>query len=81
MERRWSGNARRLSHADRAQIELLQLDRGEIRVAEYLVELPPKGLLEAKLRAGERTGGRSSIKPLHSSILEIDFAEVNRNLH
>jgi YhcG PDDEXK nuclease domain len=25
---------------DREQIELLQLDRGEIRVAEYLVELP-----------------------------------------
>ena len=24
------------------QIELLQLDRGEIRVAEYLVELPPR---------------------------------------
>jgi len=34
---------------NREQIELLQLDRGEIRVAEYLVELPPKGLLEAKL--------------------------------
>jgi len=24
------------------QIELLQIDRGEIRVAEYLVELPPR---------------------------------------
>jgi hypothetical protein len=32
---------------NREQIELLQLDRGEIRVAEYLVELPPKGLREA----------------------------------
>lgn len=31
------------------QIELLQLDRGEIRVAEYLVELPPREVLEAKL--------------------------------
>ena len=31
------------------QIELLQLDRGEIRVAEYLVELPPREILEAKL--------------------------------
>jgi len=34
---------------DREQIELLQLDRGEIRVAEYLVELPPREMLEAKL--------------------------------
>jgi len=34
---------------NRAQIELLQLDRGEIRVAEYLVELPPREMLEAKL--------------------------------
>lgn len=38
----------------REQIELLQLDRGEIRVAEYLVELPPKGLLEAKLHEAIR---------------------------
>jgi hypothetical protein len=34
---------------NRKQIDLLQLDRGDIGVAEYLVELPPKGLLEAKL--------------------------------
>jgi hypothetical protein len=27
----------------------LQLDRGEIRVAEYLAELPPREILEAKL--------------------------------
>ncbi|MCK9564506.1 MAG: hypothetical protein M0Q43_00485 [Methanothrix sp.] len=39
---------------NREQIELLQLDRGEIRVAEYLVELPPKGLLEAKLHKAIR---------------------------
>jgi predicted nuclease of restriction endonuclease-like (RecB) superfamily len=39
---------------NREQIELLQLDRGEIRVAEYLVELPPKGLLEAKLHEAIR---------------------------
>ena len=38
----------------REQIELLQLDQGEIRVAEYLVELPPKGLLEAKLHEAIR---------------------------
>jgi hypothetical protein len=34
---------------NREQIELLQFDRGEVRVAEYLEELPPKGLREAKL--------------------------------
>jgi hypothetical protein len=39
---------------NREQIELLQLDRGVIRVAEYLVELPPKGLLEAKLHEAIR---------------------------
>jgi hypothetical protein len=39
---------------NREQIELLQPDRGEIRVAEYLVELPPKGLLEAKLHEAIR---------------------------
>ena len=37
------------------QIELLQLDRGEIRVAEYLVELPPREMLEAKLHEAIRT--------------------------
>jgi len=36
------------------QIELLQLDRGEIRVAEYLVELPPREILEAKLHEAIR---------------------------
>jgi predicted nuclease of restriction endonuclease-like (RecB) superfamily len=41
---------------NREQIELLQLDRGEIRVAEYLVELPPKGLLEARLHEAIRLG-------------------------
>jgi hypothetical protein len=35
-------------------IELLQLDRGEIRVAEYLVELPPREMLEAKLHEAIR---------------------------
>ncbi|VVB69195.1 Uncharacterised protein [uncultured archaeon] len=39
---------------NREQIELLQLDRGEIRVAEYLVELPPKEMLEAKLHEAIR---------------------------
>ena len=42
------------SEKNREQIELLQLDRGEIRVAEYLVELPPRELLEAKLHEAIR---------------------------
>lgn len=29
--------------------ELLKLDRGEIRVAKYLIELTPRKMLEAKL--------------------------------
>jgi predicted nuclease of restriction endonuclease-like (RecB) superfamily len=32
------------------RIELLQMDRGNIRVAQYLTELPPKKLLQAKLQ-------------------------------
>jgi hypothetical protein len=39
---------------NREQIELLQLDRGEIRVVEYLMELPPRKMLEAKLHAAIR---------------------------
>jgi hypothetical protein len=31
-------------------VELLQLDRSGIRVATYLTELPPRHLLERKLR-------------------------------
>lgn len=33
------------------QVELLELDKSSIRVATYLTELPPKALLERKLRA------------------------------
>jgi len=44
---------------EREQIELLQLDRGEIRVAEYLVELPPKKMLEAKLHEAMRLARES----------------------
>jgi predicted nuclease of restriction endonuclease-like (RecB) superfamily len=54
--------------ADKSEehIELLQLDRSSIRVAEYLTELPPRQLLESKLHAAikaardrmeARTGG------------------------
>jgi predicted nuclease of restriction endonuclease-like (RecB) superfamily len=37
------------SEKNQEQIELLQLDRGEIRVAEYLTGLPPQSILQAKL--------------------------------
>jgi hypothetical protein len=42
------------SERDHEQIELLKLDRGRIRVAEYLTELPPRYLLEAKLHEAIR---------------------------
>lgn len=47
------------------QIELLELDRSGIHVAEYLVELPPKKLLRNKLQqaiflARERIGNKPS---------------------
>lgn len=32
-------------------IELLMLDHGDIRVAQYLTELPPREVLQAKLHA------------------------------
>jgi predicted nuclease of restriction endonuclease-like (RecB) superfamily len=35
---------------DEEQIELLRLDEGEIRVAEYMTALPPRALLEEKFR-------------------------------
>jgi len=37
------------SESNREQVELLQLDQGEIRVAEYLTALPKKKLLASKL--------------------------------
>lgn len=37
------------SEGSKEQIELLQLDESGIRVAEYLIELPPKELLKKKL--------------------------------
>jgi predicted nuclease of restriction endonuclease-like (RecB) superfamily len=37
--------------AGQEQVELLQLDASGIRVATYLTELPPKDMLEKKLRA------------------------------
>ena len=38
------------SEKDHEDIELLQLEAGEIRVSEYLTSLPPRQLLEQKLR-------------------------------
>lgn len=38
------------SEKDQEQIELLQMTQGEIRVAEYLTDLPPQAVLQAKLR-------------------------------
>ena len=37
--------------AGEEQVELLQLGESGIRVATYLTELPPKALLQKKLRA------------------------------
>jgi hypothetical protein len=37
------------AEGSKEQIELLQLEDSEIRVAEYLVELPSKELLQKKL--------------------------------
>ncbi len=37
--------------AGQEQVELLQLGENGIRVATYLTELPPKALLQQKLRA------------------------------
>jgi predicted nuclease of restriction endonuclease-like (RecB) superfamily len=59
---RWLDKYERLPHEDAPlglilcaeagaeQVELLQLDQGSIRVAQYLTELPPLDLLQTKLR-------------------------------
>lgn len=47
------------SEKDREQIELLELDKGEIRVAEYLVEFPNRRLLESKLADAVRRAKES----------------------
>lgn len=38
------------SEKQQEQIELLELDKGHIRVSEYLTQLPPKELLAQKLQ-------------------------------
>jgi hypothetical protein len=42
------------SEKDHEQIELLELNLGEIRVAEYLIQLPDRHLLETTLAAAVR---------------------------
>lgn len=42
------------SGKDHEQVELLQLGEGEIRVAEYLTELPPREVLQNRLSAARR---------------------------
>src|SRR3974390_100028 len=48
--------------AGEEQVELLQLGASGIRVATYLAELPPKALLEKKLRAAARLAREQSKK-------------------
>jgi len=40
------------------QVELLQLDRSGIRVASYLTDLPPKDILQRRLRAATELARR-----------------------
>jgi predicted nuclease of restriction endonuclease-like (RecB) superfamily len=47
------------SEKDHEQIELLELEKGEIRVAEYLMQFPDRRLLEAKLAAAVRRAEES----------------------
>jgi predicted nuclease of restriction endonuclease-like (RecB) superfamily len=44
-------------------IELLMLDRGNIRVSQYLTELPPKAMLQAKLHAAIERARQRRIAP------------------
>lgn len=56
------------SEKDQEQIELLQMDQGEIRVAEYLTELPPQPILEARLhQAVQIARERMPIEPRSST--------------
>lgn len=50
------------SEKDQEQIELLQMTQGEIRVAEYLTELPPQPILQAKLREAVRVAREQIVK-------------------
>ena len=54
------------SEKDHEQIELLELNKGEIRVAEYLLQLPERQLLEAKLADAVRRAEESVRQKLES---------------
>lgn len=58
------------SEKKQEQIELLELDKGHIRVAEYMTQLPPKELLAEKLHTAIKVA-RNKItatpSPLHNS--------------
>ena len=63
--------------ASRGQIELLELDKAGIAVAEYWTDLPPKALLEEKIQmilqeAQERLARRKSL-PLGKSTRQLDY--------
>jgi len=63
--------------ASRSQIELLELDKSGIAVAEYWTSLPPKAMLEEKIQsilseAQERLSRRKSLQ-INSGKKEIDY--------
>ena len=65
------------TEASRGQIELLELDKSGIAVAEYWTELPPKAVLEDKIHlilseAQERLSRRKSLK-ISDSKKDIDY--------
>jgi predicted nuclease of restriction endonuclease-like (RecB) superfamily len=54
------------SEKNHEQIELLELNSGEIRVAEYLIQLPDRRLLEAKLADAVRRAEQSVLQHIDS---------------
>ena len=50
------------------QIELLELSKSGIRVAQYLTELPPREILEKKLRQAVKTARERFISASQESI-------------
>ena len=52
------------------QIELLQLEKSGIRVADYLTELPPKDILQKKLHEAIILGPKRSVGDHAKSLQE-----------
>jgi predicted nuclease of restriction endonuclease-like (RecB) superfamily len=77
---RWLDKYERLPHekaplglilcaeAGAEQVELLQLDQGSIRVAQYLTELPPLELLQKKLREARKIAEQRLIAEPHDRL-------------